>query len=100
MSEKTFANRIDDAIRNEWIKVYYQPVIRTLTGELCGFESLARWIDPEMGFLSPAEFIGALEDCEMIYKLDIFMVEKVCYDIHERLFQNKEIVPGISYSPM
>ena len=99
MSEKTFANRIDDAIRNEWIKVYYQPVIRTLTGELCGFESLARWIDPEMGFLSPAEFIGALEDCEMIYKLDIFMVEKVCYDIHERLFQNKEIVPvSINFS--
>ena len=49
MLEQHVVNRIDDAIANGWIKVYYQPVIRTLTGELCGFESLARWIDPEYG---------------------------------------------------
>ncbi len=35
-------SHIDDAIANEWIKVYYQPVIRSLTGKLCGAESLAR----------------------------------------------------------
>ena len=93
------ASRIDDAIRNEWIKVYYQPVIRSLTGELCGFESLARWIDPEFGFLSPANFISALEESELIFKLDIFMVEKVCSDIHDRIAANLDIVPvSINFS--
>ncbi len=53
---------IDRALENGWIKVYYQPVIRALTGKLCGAESLARWIDPEVGFLPPDKFIGALED--------------------------------------
>ena len=30
---------IDDAISNEWIKVYYQPVVRSLTGQLCGADA-------------------------------------------------------------
>ena len=46
-------DNIDKALESGWIKVYYQPVIRSLTEQLCGAESLARWIDPEMGFLPP-----------------------------------------------
>lgn len=46
------AKNIDTAIETGWVKVYYQPVIRTLTGQLCGAESLARWIDPVHGFRS------------------------------------------------
>ncbi len=99
MLEQHVVNRIDEAIANDWIKVYYQPVIRTLTGELCGFESLARWIDPEYGFLSPAQFITSLEEAELIYKLDIFMIEKVCSDIHDRLSSDLEMVPvSINFS--
>ncbi|MCR5286845.1 MAG: EAL domain-containing protein [Saccharofermentans sp.] len=99
MLEQHVVNRIDDAIANGWIKVYYQPVIRTLTGELCGFESLARWIDPEYGFLSPAQFVTSLEEAELIYKLDIFMIEKVCSDIHDRLTADLDMVPvSINFS--
>ena len=93
MISEYVAGKIDDAIKNGWIKVYYQPVIRSLTGELCGFESLARWIDPEHGFLSPAQFIGALEEVELIYKLDIYMIEKVCSDIHDWLENGEDAVP-------
>ncbi len=84
---------IDDAIENEWIKVYYQPVIRSLTGQLCGAESLARWIDSEVGFLSPDKFIGALEDAGLIHKLDCFVMEKVCKDIHSRKSKGEPVVP-------
>ena len=80
---------IDDAISNEWIKVYYQPVIRALTGQFCSAEALARWIDPEHGFLAPDKFIGALEECELIYKLDCFIVEKVCRELHEHILAGK-----------
>ena len=84
---------IDQAISNGWIKVYYQPVIRSLTGQLCGAESLARWIDPEMGFLSPDKFIGALEESCKIHKLDLYMLEQVCADISERIKKNLHAVP-------
>ena len=84
---------IDKAIENGWVRVYYQPVIRTLTGQLCGAESLARWIDPELGFLSPDKFIGALESSRQIHKLDCWIVRKVCSDISERIHNGLDAVP-------
>ncbi len=86
-------NNIDAAIENGWIKVYYQPVIRSLTGKLCGAESLARWIDPEFGFLAPDKFISALEASSQIHKLDCFIVDRVCHDIADRINANLSAVP-------
>ena len=90
---KYVIQNIDKAIDSGWVKVYYQPVIRTLTGQLCGAESLSRWIDPEHGFLSPDLFIGALEATRQIHKLDCFVVEQVCSDISDRLKQGLDTVP-------
>ena len=99
MISEYIVNKIDEALQLEWIKVHYQPVIRSLTGELCGFESLARWEDPQLGRLAPDSFIGALEDCKQIYKLDCYMVDKVCRDIHDRFDAGLEMVPvSINFS--
>lgn len=86
-------NNIDEAIKQDWIKVYYQPVIRSITRELCSAESLARWIDPEIGFLPPNQFVGALEDSKLIHKLDCYIIEKVCMDIHDFMEQGRPVVP-------
>ena len=48
---------IDRAIEEKWIQVYYQPIVRSVSGYVCDEEALARWIDPTEGFLSPADFI-------------------------------------------
>lgn len=71
-------NNIDEAIKAGHIKVYYQPVVNAANGKLCGLEALARWDDPQYGFLSPADFIQTLEEYYQIYKLDMYVVEKVC----------------------
>lgn len=70
------AGHCDDAIEHGWIQVYYQPVIRTLTGAVCGMEALARWNDPVVGFLSPARFIPILEKNHDIYKLDCYILRR------------------------
>ncbi|WP_026651709.1 EAL domain-containing protein [Butyrivibrio proteoclasticus] len=90
---KYVVENIDKAIENGWIVPYYQPVIRSLTGQLCSAEALARWIDPEYGFLAPYLFIGPLEDSKQIYKLDCFIVECACKDISDRLSQELPVVP-------
>ncbi len=69
---------VDHALKNGYIKVYYQPVVRTISTTLCGMEALARWIDPVKGFLSPGEFIPPLEESRQLYKLDLYMIEEVC----------------------
>ena len=70
-------SNLDRAIKEKWITVYYQPIIRAINGCVCDEEALARWIDPVMGFLSPADFIPILEDSGLIYKLDICVLEQV-----------------------
>lgn len=84
---------IDTAISEEWLKVYYQPVVRTLTKVVCGAESLVRWIDPEVGFLAPNMFIETLEKNRLIHKLDCFVVTKVLRDIRERMDKGLPVVP-------
>ena len=51
---------LDIAIREKWIQVYVQPIIRAVSGKVCDLEALARWIDPEKGVLPPAAFIPEL----------------------------------------
>jgi len=84
---------IDEAITKGWIKVYYQPVIRSLTGQLCGAESLARWIDDKYGFIGPDKFVSALEEKKLVHKLDCFMIDRVCNDIHNHLIKGLPTVP-------
>ncbi|WP_302610706.1 EAL domain-containing protein [uncultured Mitsuokella sp.] len=37
---------LDEAIEKKWCRVYYQPIVRTISGKLCAMEALARWDDP------------------------------------------------------
>jgi len=82
-------NNIDNAIANGYIKVYYQPVVSTDDGCICGLEALARWQDPNYGLLSPGVFIEVLEEYRQIYKLDVCIIEQVCKD-YRRTCDNKE----------
>ncbi len=86
-------NNIDNAIEKGYIKTYYQPKIRTMTGNLCGAEALARWDDPEYGFLSPASFIPILEDSNLTYKLDICILEQLVQDMKVYKEEGYELVP-------
>ena len=63
------------------IEVYYQPEIRAMTREICGFEALARWRDPVHGMISPGVFVPVLEDAHLSPQLDLYIIERVCQDI-------------------
>ena len=86
-------NNLDTAIEQRWIRPYYQAVVRSSTGHVCGEEALARWIDPELGFLSPAEFIPALEVAGLLHKLDMHMVDCVLEDMLVKIREEVPIVP-------
>ena len=68
----------EKALKNGWIQVYYQPIVRSMTKTVCNCEALVRWIDPVYGMISPNAFIPVLEESGQIYKLDLYMFEQVC----------------------
>ncbi|MBO6133786.1 MAG: GGDEF and EAL domain-containing protein [Lachnospiraceae bacterium] len=86
-------DHLDQAIENEYLQVFYQPVIRVSTGKICGYEALARWKDPKLGMLSPFDFIDTLEQFHLIHKLDLFMVRKVCEDYKSLSAAGEPTVP-------
>lgn len=94
-------NNFDQAIKNEYIKVYYQPQVNASDVKICGLEALARWDDPTYGLLSPADFIDTLEEYHQIHRLDMYIVDKVCRDIRDAKTTGRKVLPiSLNFSRM
>ena len=91
--QRYIVDHIEEAMAEGYIKVYYQPLARALTKEICGFEALVRWADPHYGFLSPAEFIPVLEEYHLIHRLDLYVLEKICQDYQKTKEDGGSLVP-------
>lgn len=90
-------NHIEEAIQNGYIEVHYQPVIRTLTGKIVGYEALARWNDSKHGFLQPNTFISVLENCKKIHLLDLEVLRQICAKYHD-FYSLHDIFVPISFN--
>ncbi len=69
------------AIENREFEVHYQPIFSLQTGELEGFEALARWEHKEMGVITPDKFICLAEEIGTIDALGEQILEKACSQI-------------------
>jgi diguanylate cyclase (GGDEF)-like protein/PAS domain S-box-containing protein len=69
-----------DAIQNDVLRPYYQPLVDLATGRITGFEALVRWPHPERGMISPAEFIPVAEETGLISALGGLMLRRACMD--------------------
>ena len=92
-NQRYIIDSFDRALKEGWIKVYYQGISRTKTGKSTAFEALARWVDPVRGVLSPAAFIPALEKYHLLHRLDLFMAEQVCRDMPLREQRGLPVLP-------
>ncbi|MGO4704896.1 putative bifunctional diguanylate cyclase/phosphodiesterase [Microvirga sp. 2MCAF38] len=71
---------LKSAIEDNLIKPYYQPLVLLKTGEICGFEVLARWQHPQKGLRLPADFIPIAEDTGQISALSHHLLRQACLD--------------------
>ena len=84
---------VDEAIAEGWIRPYYQAIVRSATGYLCGEEAFARWVDPVHGMLMPEQFMPALEKARQMHKVDLYMVERVLADLKTKRNKGVVVVP-------
>lgn len=59
---------------------FYQPQINLADGSLYGAEALIRWIHPERGFVSPADFIPIAEQSSLIVDMGEWAMNQACID--------------------
>ena len=91
--ESYIIEHLDEAIEKGYIQPYFQPVIRTVSRQLCGMEALARWKDPVWGLLPPDSFIGVLEKHRRIHELDACILRQVCALYREAVAGRGVLIP-------
>ncbi|MGB3147124.1 MAG: bifunctional diguanylate cyclase/phosphodiesterase [Paracoccaceae bacterium] len=71
---KHLRGQVEAAIEMGQVVAYFQPQLSTDTGEVSGFEALARWKHPEKGLLPPAEFLPAIASTGLAPRLGEVML--------------------------
>lgn len=66
------------AIDNDQLVLYYQPKMHIKQGTIVGVEALLRWAHPELGILSPAQFISIAEDTGLMMKIGEWALREAC----------------------
>ncbi len=88
MTERAFQRVLMEAnlrraLENEEFVVYYQPQYDVVRQVFVGMEALIRWEHPEMGMVSPAQFIPMAEETGLIVQIDRWVMRKAMAQVSE-----------------
>jgi len=74
----TLERSLVSAIENDELRVYYQPKVDAKSGHILGFEALLRWQHPDLGMVSPMQFIPLAEETGQIISIGEWVLETAC----------------------
>lgn len=84
---------IEKGLELSQFELHFQPKFDLKLGRFAGAEALVRWRHPELGLLSPANFILFAEQSDLIIKLDHYVLEKVCVQLDEWRGRGQRLLP-------
>lgn len=66
------------ALEKRQFHLQYQPQVDTATGAVVGFEALVRWCHPQLGLISPADFVPLAEESGQIVAIGRWVLREAC----------------------
>jgi len=76
-------NSLRKALEQEQFLLYYQPKISLLDRRITGAEALIRWNHPDMGLVSPADFIPIAENTGLIVPMTDWVIAEACRQLSD-----------------
>ncbi|WP_239649772.1 putative bifunctional diguanylate cyclase/phosphodiesterase [Methylocucumis oryzae] len=76
-------NSLRRAIERDELMLYYQPKIDMRKKQIIGCEALLRWQHPELGMISPTQFIPIAEDSGLIIELSNWALKAACVQMKQ-----------------
>ncbi len=83
MRRMTMEKALRKAIEHEELILHYQPKVELNTKKIIGVEALVRWQHPELGLVSPVEFIPLAEETGLILPLGEWVMATACKQMKE-----------------
>lgn len=87
----TIENNLRRAVEDNNFSLYYQPKMEISTGRIIGMEALIRWSHPEMGEITPTEFIPLAEETGLILQVGEWVLRTAC--LQSKAWQQAGIAP-------
>lgn len=91
-SEYRLTNDLGKAIESDQFELFYQPKFDR-EYKICGTEALIRWYHPELGMISPLQFIDMAERSGLIVPLGYWVIEQACKQIQQWKKDNVLLYP-------
>ena len=76
-------SELQRAVRDEQLRLHYQPEVRVSTGQIIGVEALVRWAHPDRGIVPAAEFIDIAEETGAILEIGEWAITAACLQLAE-----------------
>lgn len=89
------------ALADNQLEIDFQPQVRLLDSALVGFEALLRWRSPELGLVSPSEFIPVAEDAGLIGEIGHWTIRECA--MQQRAWFKQGLMPvrmSVNVSPL
>ncbi len=81
------------ALELDQFMLHYQPKLDVQTGRITGLEALLRWVHPELGDLSPMQFISLAEETGLIIPIGLWVLKTACA---QNMAWQRDGLPSIS----
>jgi len=91
-------NDLRNAVINNQLKLYYQPIIDVRQNKIALFEALVRWEHPRYGLISPDNFISLAEEGGFMVKVGRWILKEACAQIRKMQDKGYDIKVAVNVS--